>query len=25
MLEERARAGLNYLDPRELTLTIKRP
>jgi cell division protein FtsB len=25
MLEERARAGLNYLDPRELTLMIKRP
>ena len=25
MLEERARAGLNYLDPRELILMIKRP
>ena len=25
MLEERARAGLNYLDPRELTLMVKRP
>jgi cell division protein FtsB len=25
MLEERARANLNYLDPRELTLMLKRP
>ena len=25
MLEERARAGLNYLDPRELTMMLKRP
>ena len=25
MLEERARAGLNYLDPRDLTVMIKRP
>ena len=24
-LDERARAVLNYLDPREVTLTIKRP
>lgn len=24
-LDERARAGLNYLDPRELTLMLKRP
>jgi len=25
MLDERARAGLNYLDPREVTLMLKRP
>ena len=25
MLDERARAMLNYMDPRELTLMIKRP
>ena len=25
MLDERARAVLNYLDPRELTLIVKRP
>ena len=25
MLDERVRAGLNYLDPRDLTLMIKRP
>ena len=25
MLDERARAVLNYLDPRELTLMLKRP
>ena len=25
MLEERARAGLNYLDPREITVMLKRP
>ena len=25
MLDERVRAGLNYLDPRDLTLMIKQP
>jgi cell division protein FtsB len=25
MLEERARAGLHYLDPRERTMLVKRP
>jgi cell division protein FtsB len=25
MLDERARAVLNYLDPRDLTLMLKRP
>ena len=25
MLEERARAGLNYLDQRELTMMVRRP
>ena len=25
MLDERVRAGLNYLDPRDLTLMVKRP
>ena len=25
MLDERARAALNYLDPRDLTLMLKRP
>jgi cell division protein FtsB len=25
MLDERARAGLNYLDPRDVTMMIRRP